>query len=327
MFLKTLILCSVFTFFSQVFSQESIVDEVTSKKNEELAPSLAIEKIEKISPSSKIFIITNTNSSFNKGDYISLLYNANLAARALVAKTTGDGLAGIKILKIYSLKLWSRMRKGTKIQIIRGDDSFYRLQKEKANEEENQDSLIKDDEDLFNKTTFLEDDLSLEEASNRIIKQDNVISLTLGQVESIDNDGSPQKYSQMNIQWSYQVEDNIWAELSYGQNLIDDFPNTSLQTKLTNLTIKGKYTIKAPFFSYIQPYAGYQIIGASSPGAGTPDIEEPNLDLEAELKLIEDSKKNSIIFGLSVLKRLVPGWFIRADIGTDILGIGFGLEF
>jgi len=27
------------------------------------------------------------------------------------------------------------------------------------------------------------------------------------------------------------------------------------------------------------------------------------------------------------MRRLVPGWFIKADLGTDILQLGFAIEF
>ena len=72
---------------------------------------------------------------------------------------------------------------------------------------------------------------------------------------------------------------------------------------------------------------GYQILGPSSPGAGEEDPDNPDIDLEAELNRLEDLKKSSVVFGITVLKRLVPGWFIRGDLGSDILGAGFGLEF
>ncbi len=307
-------------------AQESVVDQFTENSNSELAPSLAIEKIERISPSNRIFVITNSNNAFDKGDYISILSNSNLASRALVAKTTDGGLAGIKILKIYSLSQWKKLKKGSTIQIIRGDDSYYRQKKKKLTEKDNE-SIVKGAEDLFDKTTFLEDDLNLEEKSNRIIKQDNIVCLSYGEVESIDNDSSAQGYTQLNVSWAYQIEDNIWGEFSYGQNIIADFPNPGLETKLTNLSFKAKYIIQAPFFSYVMPYVGYQILGSESPGAGTPDINNPGLDLEAELQLVEDMKKSSVIFGITVLKRLVPGWFIRADLGSDIISLGFGLEF
>jgi hypothetical protein len=326
-YMSYLFISLLLVFSSTVNSQESVVDQFTDDKESTLAPSLAVETIERISPSNRIFVISNSNTSFDTGDYITLLRNSKLAARALVAKTTDGGLAGIKILKIYSLSEWKRLKKGSQVQIIRGDDSFYRLKSKKSEDLEEDNSVVKSEEDLFDSTTFLEDDLSLEEKSNRIIKQDNVVCLSFGEVEALNNDGSPQGYTQLNISWAYQVEDNIWTEFSYGQNIIQDFPNPGLETKLTNMTLRAKYVIQAPFFSYVMPYVGYQIKGADSPGAGTEDVNNPGLDLAAELQLIEDTKSSSIIFGITVLKRLVPGWFLRADLGNDIIAVGFGLEF
>lgn len=324
-------LCTQFIFFTLLFCSttfaQNVIEDLGGGGISNQAPDLAVEKVEKISQSKRIFIITNSNSTFDKGDFISILLGAKLAARALVAKTTEGGIAGIKIVKIYSLALWKRLRDGSEVQILRGDDSYYKLKSERANKDLKDEGVIKSEEDLFNETTLLDDDLSLEENTNRIIKQDNVVSATMATVEGIDNDGSSQRYNQFNIQWAYQLEDNIWGEFSYGQNIIDDFPNPGLQTKMTNITLRAKYTFSAPFFSYIQPYLGYQIIGASSPGAGELDPDNPDIDLDAELQTLENLKKNTVVFGITVLKRLVPGWFIRADLGSDIIGAGFGLEF
>jgi hypothetical protein len=75
------------------------------------------------------------------------------------------------------------------------------------------------------------------------------------------------------------------------------------------------------------PYVGYQIININSPGAGVEDGESTPEELDQELRLVDDLKKSSVIFGVTVLKRIVPGWFIRADLGTDILNAGLTLEF
>jgi len=322
-----LALILIIVLYSSSSFAQNVLDDLGGGAAAAQAPDLAVEKVEKISQSKRIFIITNSNSSYDKGDFISLLLNAKLAARAIVAKTTDSGVGGIKITKIYSLALWKRLREGTEVQVLRGDDSYYKLQKQQAKNTEEDQGLIKSEEDLFNETSLLEDDLTLEENGNRIIKQDNIVSATMASVEGIDNDGSSQRYTQFNVNWAYQIEDNIWAEFVYGQNIIDDFPNPGLQTKMTNIVLRAKYTISAPFFSYVQPYVGYQIIGASSPGAGEEDPDNPDIDLNAELNRLEDLKKSSVVFGLTVLKRLVPGWFIRGDLGSDNLGIGFGLEF
>ena len=124
-------------------------------------------------------------------------------------------------------------------------------------------------------------------------------------------------YKQFSAQWAYQFEDNFWAEISYGQNVIEDYPFTGLGTKLTAIMLRGKYTFNAPFYSYFQPYLGYQVVDASSPGAGKGLDSES--EAEYERQLVEDLKKNKFIFGVSWLKRLVPGWFFKLTIGTDAL--------
>ena len=58
-------------------------------------PNLVTEKIQKISLSKKIFIITNNNNSFAKGDFISLVLNNRLVSRAIVDKIQKNE-AGIK---------------------------------------------------------------------------------------------------------------------------------------------------------------------------------------------------------------------------------------
>lgn len=325
-FIKYSLLVLSFTFFNVTMAQ-NIVDQIDENAPEEnLRPDLSFETIQKVSGSKKIFILTNNNNSFGKGDFISLVKDNKLVTRALVAKTV-DAIAGIKILKIYSLAKWNTLKKGMSVQVIRGDDSYFRMKKPTKDSAEN--FKIQEEEDLFNEETLLKDDLEIGDNKNRLIKQDNLISVYLGKIEAQDETGNSARYSQINGAWAYQVEDNIWAELSYGQNVVNDFPSTGLDTKLTNLTVKGKYSIKAPFFSVIQPYLGYQMINADSPGAGEQDATSPVTEdqLQAELDAVESIKKNRIVFGLTVLKRLVPGWFARVDLGSDILGLGFSLEF
>lgn len=313
---------------NQVIAQSVIDDFNENSEANQLASELVTEKITRTSNSKRTYIITNENESFSQGDFITLVLNNELAARAIVAKSKNN-IAGIKIIKIYSLDLFKLFRKDLEVQVIRGDDSFFGARKVKTEEEE-ENSIIKDEEDLYN-GTLLEDDLTLETKSNRSLKTDNIVSLNLGLIEGLNNDGSSQRYTHLNGTWMYQLDDNIWAEIGYGQNLINDYPSPGLDTKMTNIFIRAKYTIAAPFFSFIQPYLGYQVINATSPQAGiddpTDDITPGAGELDREIQLVEDLKKSQIIFGVSVLKRLVPGWFIRADLGSDVVNLGFSLEF
>ena len=314
--------------FATNLSAQSIIEEIDSSDSSSIGnPKLVTEKIEKISVSKRIFIITNTNASFAKGDFISLLLGEKLAARALVAKVTEQKMAGIKILKIYSLPHWNSLRRGKSVQIIRGDDSYYRTAKDENNKAEDE-FKIKDDDDLYN-DTMLSEDINLEQNSKRIIKQDNMLALNLSSIEGLNSSGNTKRYAQINGFWAYQIEDNIWGEVSYGRSIINDFPESGLDTTFSNITVRAKYTIKAPFFSYLMPYLGYQVKMADSPGAGVPDDEsgKSTEELNAEIELVEKLAKKSIVFGVTILRRLVPGWFVRGDLGSDVMGIGATIEF
>jgi hypothetical protein len=311
-------------------------DRTDSTISSEQAPKLVTETIKNISSSKKIFAISNENQSFSKGDFISLLLANKLVCRALVAKSSPEKISGIKIVKIYDLALWKQLAPGKEVLILKGDDSFYTNKattpdmanslKDKKNE-----SKIQNDEDLFNSTSISgsEDDTSLEENSLRLIKPDNLLSLNVGIIQAKDVDGSKANYTHVNGDYSYQLIDNLWAEVGTGYNIISDYPFTSLDTQLISVGLKVKYTIIAPFYSYIQPYIGYQTILASSPGAGADpgDGSRSAADLAHEVKLVQDLKKSSLIFGATILKRLVPGWFFRADFGTDIINGGLTIEF
>ena len=311
-------------------------DRIDTQAGSDQAPTLVSETIKTIAPSKKIFILTNENQSYSKGDYISLLLTNKLVCRALVAKTTDEKLSGIKIVKIYNLALWKQLRVGKEVLVLKGDDSYY-TNKEKAPEKDKtpakgkkDESKIQGDEDLFNSTSINsnEDDMSLEENSKRIIKTDNLLSLNVGLIQGKDVDGSSKRYTQINAAWGYQLSDNIWAEAAVGANTIRDYPSTGLDTQLINVTLKAKYTFNAPFYSYVMPYVGYQTIIAKSPSAGVADSTTTDpVVLANEVQLVQDLKKSAPIFGVTILKRIVPGWFLRADLGTDIINGGLTIEF
>lgn len=329
--LFTLLFCA-----SNVFAQ-NVLDDIEEEERidtgrTEAAPNLVSETIKNISPSKKIFILTNENKTFSKGDFISLLLNNKLVCRALVAKVNDEQLSGIKIVKIYNINLWKQLANNKEVLVLKGDDSYY-INKENAppaEETEKNKSKVQDEEDLYNTTTLDDDDLSLDENNARLIKTDNIISFGVGMIEAKDVDGSSKRYSHINGAWGYQVAENIWGEVGFGTNTITDYPGTGIDTRLINIMTRVKYTFNAPFYSYLMPYVGYQVIQAQSPGAGERvegDTTTTDAELENEKQLVEDLKKSSLVFGVTVLKRIVPGWFIRADLGSDIISGGLTLEF
>ncbi len=306
-----------------------VVDELDATAS--VAPSnLPTEKIQSISPSKRIFLITNSNNSFERGDYISLVLNSKIVARALTAKMQNE-IAGIKILRIHSLALWNTLKVGSEVQIVRGDDSYFNrpVKKETADLKEGgkNKSKIEDEDDLYSETKILDDDLSMEENKNRAIKNDNLVTGSYGRLEGVNNDGAAQYYGQFMAQWAYQIEDNIWIEGVYGQGVINDFPALGLDTVIRNITFRAKYTVTAPLYSYVQPYIGYQMVTAKSDSAGVPDGIATQEQLNQETELMNKMEKNRPVFGITLLKRLVPGWFVKADLGTDIMNLGLTLEF
>lgn len=304
---------------------QDIVNEITESSTELLTTGpgdLITEKLLKVSHSKRIFVLTNNNAALFKGDFFSVLLSNQLTARALVAKVLDDQIA-IKIMKVYSIANYTKIKVGMDLQILKGDDSFFRIKQEGGAEAQ----IIKEEEDLFNET-FLDEDASLEDKTNRIIKPDNIAAFQYGQIESLDNDGAAFRYEHFNGSWAYQMADNVWAEFMYGRSAVQGFPAEDLTTILTSYTFRLKYTIEGPWYSYILPYGGYQTVSAVSDAAGTnPDNSKDDDELANELSLLDSANKAQVVFGVTVLKRFVPGWFLRADIGSDILNVGLAIEF
>jgi len=73
------------------------------------------------------------------------------------------------------------------------------------------------------------------------------------------------------------------------------------------------------------PYIGFQMILADSPGAGVDASSQTQAD--EEIRKVEELKDRGLVAGVTILKRLVPGWFIKGELGTDLIGAGLALEF
>jgi hypothetical protein len=314
-------------FLTGVSRAQTLVDEAKAPLlNEETGEGVFVETIKIISASKKIFILTNNNQQLGLGDFISLALDNSLAARAIVAKGH-DGQVGIKIIKIYSLSQWSRLRKGIEVQIIRGDDSTFGKKTEVAVTTTEKAPTIKTEEDLFNNTSISEtgiDDLGeLDDAGKRHIKPDNIISVALGFVDEADLEGGGKRATQFSGAWAYQFSDNWFGEFIYAQSTFNDFPSKGVITQVNNVVGRIKYNFKAPLYSFIMPYIGFQQQTANrdSKIEGNPTAEQ------AEQDRIDELKKIGPVFGVTLLRRLVPGWFVKADLGSDIISVGVAIEF
>ena len=313
---------------------QSVIDDLNEKTPvEQIVPGakeVFFETVVSISPTQRILIITNQNELYHKGDFLTLLLNKVPLSRALAAKTTNDKLGGVKILKIFDAEVWKQLKVGSEIEIVKGDDSYLWGKASKDNDQiasSEHTPIIKDEEDLYNETDLIkdEDTGSMEEHPERLIKMDNILGLDYALFQGINNDHRSTQYTHWVGFWQYQILHNVWFEAQFGQSLIGDFPGVGLDTKVNTFTFRLKYTVQMPFFSFLQPYIGAQLIRADSPGAGTGNF--PIEQLQEEIDLLNQTEKDQIIFGASWLKRLVPGWFFRTTVGVDFISGGFCIEF
>jgi hypothetical protein len=310
---------------SNVVWSQSLVDDANLSMAADGSGGTFAETIKIISGSKKIFILTNNNQQLGPGDFISLALEDKLAARAVVAKTH-QGQVGIKILKIYSVSQWSKLRRDLEVQIVKGDDSTFG-KKPEVKTDESGIGKIKSEDDLYTGDVVADDDLGvLDENKNRHIKPDNIVSISGAYLSAneIESRGGTIKAPMFGISWAYQFTDNYFVEGVYGRSLFDNYPADGSQTLVNHVVGRLKYNFKGPAYTYFMPYLGFQSYTVSSPDAGKGTDPVQN---EEELVVIDELKKSGPVFGVTILRRLVPGWFIKADLGTDVLNLGFSIEF
>lgn len=304
---------------------QTLVDTANLSGPSNDASGLFSETIKIISSSKKIFILTNGNQQLGPGDFISLVLEDKLAARAVVAKTH-QGQVGIKILKIYSVAQWGKLRRNLEVQIVKGDDS--KFGKKPENKTENEPSLakIRSEEDLYTADVSGDDNGVIEENKSRHIRPDNIVSIwgSYFKANEIESRGGTLSQPMFGAAWAYQFTDNYFFEVVYGRALLDNYPADSTQTLINQVVGRVKYNIKGPAYTFFMPYIGFQNVSVSSPDAGKGPSASQN---EEEIAVIEELKKSGPAFGITALRRLVPGWFIKADVGTDVVNLGFSIEF
>lgn len=317
----------IFCFQLGLSAQDIVSDLSTGSVDAQRYQELFTETIKVISNSRRIFVISNENQRFTKGDFISLILEEELGIRALVAKIDGDRV-GIKILKIYSLGLWSKMTPGREVQVLIGDDSYFKKsEKDKATDDLDS---IKGTDDLFKDNLDLEE-FGGDDDTSRALRTDNIVSLTYGNFPAINADDVDTNHPQFAASWAYQISDDIYAEALFGYAKIDSFPADDIQTVATTLSLRAKYNFKLPFYSYVMPFVGLNFLSANSPEAGK---NKTGAAKDNELRLVEDLVPSStnFIFGATLLRRLVPAWFLKGELyfdsqGSIHYGVGFAIEF
>ena len=309
---------------NQAYSQ-SLVEDANLDDSNEMGETFFSETIKIISSSKKIFILTNNSQQLGMGDFISLALDNNLAARAVVVKSHQEKV-GIKILKIYSLTQWGKLRRNQEVQIIRGDDSQFGKPKVELKTDTSL-AKIKSEEDLFSSDVVVDDDVGVfEENKNRHIKPDNLVAISgaFYDAAEIESRGGAVRTNEFGASWGFQFSDNYFIEGLYGRSILDNYPGDGSQTLVNHLTARLKLTIRGPIYTFFMPYVGFHSYTVSSPDAGKTNNNAIN---DEELRAIDSLKKSGPIFGVTVLRRLVPGWFIKGDLGSDIINLGFAIEF
>lgn len=296
---------------------QSLAQELNVGTSGPLVDDIFTEEIKTISNSKKIFILTNENQKLRKGDFISIILDGELASRAIVAKITPDRV-GIKMLRIYSLSQWQKLRLDLPVQILRGDDSYFKKSATKDEEVSDGSPAIQSEKDLFNDTGL---ELDEEEGKNRIIRPDNIAGISYSQLVVTDTNAREKRFNRITFSWAKQFKDNYWAEGVYSFINLPNFPSPEVVQSIAHeFMARIKYNIKAPAYTFVMPYVGMvkRFINA-------PAVENGGTDTEKSK--ITDLEEFQIAVGATVLRRLVPGWFLTANIGTDMLNFGVSVEF
>ena len=156
----------------------------------------------------------------------------------------------------------------------------------------------------------------------------NILSVGIGVLSQYNERVKQTSSQQFHFSWGYQINKNIFIEGLYGQSIIKDYPSIGLDSSIKNYTLKIKYALSAPFYSIIFPYVGLQLLKAQSPGAGVSSTSKSDTEeLAEELQKLEELNAKRVIFGVNILKRLVPGWFLNIHFGNELASIGLALEF
>lgn len=317
-------LCFLVFFFTLAplsTNAQSIVEELE-------APSLSrgleemtfAETIILASKSKRIFILTNKNQSLEPGDFVTMLVNGQQIVRGLIAKTK-QGKSAFKVLKTYNNQVKTKLKRGMTVRLYRGDENQLT-----ANSSDNN-LRINNEADLFSDSILLDEKEKTKELSS--ITSNNIIQMGYGLLGSIDNSGDSSYYNHFVLSWNYRVKQFVWIESVLGYSAAKRFPADDISTDLYNLTARIKYNYELPFYSYIMPYAGIQIVLANSPeaGQGKPNTAQGQLEADREEELVSDAQKIYPALGITYMKRFVPSWFLTVNLGIDLINVGLAIEF
>jgi hypothetical protein len=166
----------------------------------------------------------------------------------------------------------------------------------------------------------------IDENKNRSIKPDNVVAISGAFVSAAEVDskkGGKVRATEITGSWAYQFSDNYFIEGSYGRATFNSFPVDGGSTLVTRVVGRVKFNIKGPLYTFFMPYIGFQSTSVTSPDKDTGTL----VQVKEQNKAVNKLKNTGPVLGVTILRRLVPGWFIKSDIGLDGVNLGFAIEF
>jgi len=293
------------TLFVFSLQAQNVFSDLQDNSEFDPAPSTQSTISERVivkSRNRRILVITNTNQALKQGDFVTIFSAETRVAKALVAKTQ-ERKTALKIINTFANQYDSLTNRGQSLTIVRGDA------KDSPDIE-----LTKKEESLFTTIDQIEDETEVKRMPEK-----SILGLGVGLYRSIDSNDQSAFYAHYVFSYAYNVSNNFWFEGNYGYSALNQFPIVDILTNLHTLRAKFKYNFYLPAYSFFMPYGGIEFTNAQA--------SENSSLTDDQINLLQSLNQVKFIGGFSLYKRLVPGWVINLNAGTDGIYGGFSVAF
>lgn len=197
-----------------------------------------------------------------------------------------------------------------------------------ANKQMPEPLFTKDGDELLSDIEIQEEDMPFEDlAVNEDLPLDpqrHAVSLNYGNLRGIDKDNNSASRDSIGIRYAYtfwrlpllkkkSIQDSLAAEVSLYYYTISNFIQTADSITVIPLTGTLRYNLHLNETLTVFGYAGFVKNNVYADQAVTSNVDVLATTLA--------------IFGGGGMIRIGPSWAIRADVGTDLFGIGAVLKF
>ncbi len=253
------------------------------------------EKILDIGLSKTVFLFSNDNTRFNEGDFVTFFLQHKAVCKGLVVKIK-DKKAAIHMKKIYSLTLWSSLRRHLELFVLKGDETRFL-----------EDYLLKGKEGKTSgqdiETTFEEEDLFKNDVSSyqkdKFFYTGFSVGVDFHRKLNDELTYFPQYFFQVGFKYVY-----FKLETLFGLVYFSHFPVDGRSAYLISLYPRLKAEVQFSPSIYMAPFIGlkYPLYLNSS---------DPDQQSVLEKDLFKSLEKYKIDAGLSLIFKLVPGWSLE----------------